>query len=378
MDARKQIISLIGFMSNKVKSGGGINLAQGIPGFDPPEELVELFVKNARLDFNQYAPSDGDLKLLQELRRLYEDRMPLDFNFMVTQGATEAVALIYQYLHRKLGGFHSLAFEPSYESYKHIPAIYGGGFTSFNVTGGIDFEELERVIVDNKIRLIFVNSPGNPYGGTLSKFEFDEIVKMSGSLDVYLLVDSVYEELYYEDKTYVPFDKMTDRIFYVNSFSKLFSITGWRVGYFAAHQSHFGQLRYIHSYTGLCTAFIPQRAIADYVSECDYGKYIAELRGWLKHNYSFAVERLQSVGFDVKQSKAGYFVWAKLPEGFKDGFDFAVELYDKERVAVVPGIHFSDNANDFVRINIARKIEELTLGIESIERFVERVGERTP
>lgn len=363
-------VSLIGFMSNKVKTYGGINLAQGIPGFEPPKELIELLVDNASRGFNQYAAGDGDLKLLERLWVINKGRFTDEHCYMVTQGATEAVSLIYQYLCRKLGRFNSLAFEPVYESYRHIPAIHGNGFISFNALNGIDFIALEKTMIENKIRLMFINSPRNPDGRMLSKCDFDKLIELSVCHDVYLLIDSVYEELYYDEKPYIPFDKMNERVFYVNSFSKLLSITGWRVGYCVVHKSHFDELKYIHDYTGLCSSSIAQRTIADYLLFHDYNDYATQLRCWLRCNHKYVSLRLEDIGFDVQKSEAGYFVWAKLPVGIENGFDFAVQLYEREKVAVVPGIHFSDNAGCYIRINIARPQEDIIIGVDGVERFL--------
>lgn len=363
-------VSLIGFMSNKVKIYGGVNLAQGIPGFDPPKELMGLLVDSAMRGFNQYAAGDGDAGLLERLRVIYGGRFSDEHCYMVTQGATEAVSLIYQYLCRKLGRFNSLAFEPVYESYRHIPAIHGNGFVSFNSLNGIDFVALERMLIDNKIRLMFINSPRNPDGLMISRADFDRLIDLSVCHDVYLLIDSVYEELYYDERPYIPFEKMGERVFYVNSFSKLLSITGWRVGYCVVHKSHFDELRYIHDYTGLCASSIAQRAIADYLLLYDYNDYVMRLRGWLRDNHGYVGLRLEGLGFEVQRSGGGYFVWAKLPDGIDNGFDFAVQLYDRERVAVVPGVHFSDNAVGYIRINIARPHDDLVSGIDGVERFL--------
>lgn len=96
--------------------------------------------------------------------------------------------------------------------------------------------------------------------------------------------------------------------------------------------------------------------------------YINEIRNKLKNTYSLFEQKLEALGFQIPKANGGYYIWAKLPNNI-DGFEFAIDLYDKIQVAVVPGIHFSDSGNNFVRFNIAREINEIELGLTRIEKY---------
>ena len=122
--------SLISFMSNLVKKNGGINCAQGIPGFEPPKELIEELVSAAKTQIHQYPAGNGN----PELRGLVASGLCGNCgisaeNVLVTNGATEAISLIYLYLRQKTAGkFTVLSFDPVYESYANLPKIYGDSF----------------------------------------------------------------------------------------------------------------------------------------------------------------------------------------------------------------------------------------------------------
>jgi aspartate/methionine/tyrosine aminotransferase len=162
-------------------------------------------------------------------------------------------------------------------------------------------------------------------------------------------------------------------LFYVNSFSKKFSITGWRIGYVMAHQEHMDAIMDIHDYTGLCAPSVLQQALAEYVRTNEGGmQYTQKLRDQLKSNYAVLAKKFTEMGFEVSEAQGGYFVWAKLPTQFNSGLEFALELYEKEKVAVVPGVHFSENAEAFIRINIARYPNEIEQAIPKFTRFIER------
>ena len=366
--------SLISFMSNMVKERSGINLAQGLPGFAPPPELIAILKDIAESDIHQYANGYGDSDILRLLAQKYQSYMEVTpENFLVSNGATEAVSLLYQYLNTILPRpFATLAFAPVYESYEHLPKLYGNPFIAFGLTvdGGIDFQQLRREIAANGVRVVFLCSPGNPLGKTWSREEMQQLLALADELDYYLIFDAVYQDLYFESAPYCPLAQFSPRMFYVNSFSKMLSITGWRVGYLLTTLEHRRQLAVIHDYTGLCAPSILQRAIAIYLEKYHLGQsYLADLRQRLHRSFGFMRNELSQIGFAIPPIDGGYFIWARLPERYPDGFQFALDLYREQKVAVVPGEHFSRDCANFVRINIAKPLDELQTAAQRIAAF---------
>ncbi|SDC81073.1 pyridoxal phosphate-dependent aminotransferase [Williamwhitmania taraxaci] len=366
--------SLISYFSNKVKHQGGINLAQGIPGFQPPDKLIDILIKHSTTGFHQYAPGNGDAGLLNLLTARYSKDIDLSINnFLIVQGATEALNLIIIYLKQYLGkSFSIMAFDPAYESYKNLPAIYGCKFVPFpfNEDGSFDPDKVSAFARKNEVKLLIYCTPGNPYGKVFSKEETLTLLRIAREEDFFVTVDAVYRDLYYTKKPYLPVEQLNHRLFYVNSFSKMLSITGWRIGYLIAHQSHMPGIRAIHDYTGLCASHLYQRAIADYLLNDRCGKpYTDEIRAILAENYTILKETLAKIGFTIPHADGGYFVWAKLPVGYTDGFEVAMALFEEQKVATIPGEHFSENSKSFLRFNIARPKEEIQEASRRIERF---------
>ena len=366
--------SYISFMSNKVKAHGGINLAQGIPGFNPPQELTQILSKLATENLHQYAPGNGNNELLELLLKKYQSEFTFTKDdFLILQGATEALSLLYIYFNKIIPKpFSALAFEPVYESYNNLPQIFNTAFVPFPFQNDstVDFDKLENTCRKKNVKVIFIGTPGNPFGKIWSKKEIDNLLKISKKLDIFVVFDAVYRDLYFEEKPYIPLEQFHPNVFYVNSFSKAFSITGWRIGYLVAHQKHMERIKPIHDYTGLSAPSVLQQAIVEYIKNYNYGKeYIASLRGKLKKSYTLLSTALKNLGFKVPETKGGYFVWAELPEKYPDGFKFTVDLYEQQRVAVIPGEHFSANAKNYIRLNIARPVDEVEEGIEKIKAF---------
>ncbi len=368
--------SLISFMSNKVKQNGGINLAQGIPGFMPPKELLNCLSDIVYEPYHQYAAGNGDPELVDVIKEYHKQQQIVENeNVLVVQGATEALSLIYIYLNNKLGsGFSTLAFDPVYESYKNLPPIFSGSFVNYK-TGEqeIDFEQLSNTIEQQNVKLIFIGSPGNPYGLSLSEDDLKQLLELSNKLNFYIVFDAVYKDLYFSDKPYQLLDVNNKRLFYVNSFSKMLSITGWRIGYMICNEDNMSEIRSIHDYTGLCAPALFQKALVKYLKSYDFGiTYLTDLRNNLIKNYNYLCGVLTDLGFKIPKTDGGYFVWAELPDGITDGFRFAIDLYDQHKVAVIPGIHFSDNCSNFIRVNIARTEEEIEAAVSELKKYFKK------
>jgi aspartate/methionine/tyrosine aminotransferase len=369
-NSQKPSGSYISYFSNLVKQKGGINLAQGIPGFDPPDELISALKKSSDQNVHQYAPGMGNFKLIEQIASQYEVSIN---NLLIVQGATEALSLIYTYINRKLNGnFAVLSFEPAYESYLQLPRIFGQNFIHYplNEEYSYSYDELYLTAKQRNVKLIFLSSPGNPYGKIWNRSEVGRLIALSNELDIYLVFDAVYEQLYFNEPPYIPYDQLSPNLFIVSSFSKMLCISGWRIGYLVSHQSHIEGIKSIHDYIGLCAPSILQHALVGFLAENDFGKkFVLDFRSNVKRSFTILVETLSGLGFQIPPIQGGCFVWAKLPNGWKDGFEFASGLYDEQQVAVIPGEHFSRKKTGWIRFNVARPEEEIIQACRLIKAF---------
>ena len=368
--------SYISIMSNKVKQFGGINLAQGLPGFEPPAQLVSCLQEAALLPVHQYSPATGNFALVERIKNEYRNRLDLTaFKLLMTCGATEAISLIFNYLHLLINGFYSvMAFNPAYESYRRLPELYRVPFIPFGNLDDmiVDFDLLEKKIVENHVKIFFISSPGNPHGRTFSSADIHRLLELSLKHRFFLIVDDVYSELYFGKPSVLPLRDFHSYCFLVNSFSKRFSITGWRVGFLYSHESHFSAIKNLHDYTGLCVPSVLQEALEKFLSVPEAGNiYVSLLRNNIVEGFNYFKAGLQALNFYIPPIDGGYFLWTRLPKPLISGVEFAEELYLQKKVAVVPGIHFSDDAQSWIRINIARSHHELSLALKGITQFIE-------
>jgi aspartate/methionine/tyrosine aminotransferase len=269
-----------------------------------------------------------------------------------------------------------LSFEPAYESYSQLPAIFGQKYVNFPLNDSYSFSEKDFVqtVISNNVKLVFIASPGNPFGKVWSKEEVETLVGLSQELGFYIVFDAVYKELYFERPPYIPFGISSPNVFYVNSFSKMLCITGWRIGYLYAHESHREAIRSIHDYIGLCAPSLLQRGIANYLEENNFGNdFLDSLRRKVNQSFTSLSAVLSQNGFYIPHIKGGCFIWTRLPEGITNGFHFAHSLYQNTGVAIIPGEHFSPNCNNWVRFNIARPLEEIEKAANLIVNYIRKL-----
>ncbi|MFO7736469.1 MAG: pyridoxal phosphate-dependent aminotransferase [bacterium] len=369
---QKSRASFISLMSNKVKKEGGINCAQGIPGFSPPSKLLSLLGESAGKPFHQYAPGRGLEKLKERIcNSVLKESSPK--NIIITNGATEAVSLVYQYISMLKPKTTALVFDPPYESHRYLPLLHGHNLISFSrkKSEAPDFNRLEKIFVEKNITMAFLASPGNPHGLIWSSDEISTLINLCKKHNIFLILDAVYREIYFDLKPSYPFSIFHPGVFYVDSFSKMLSVTGWRIGFIHAHESHISALANIHDYTGLSTASILQHVISEYLKNPGNIKtYTERIRKKSGNSFKAAADILKKAGCFIPPTHGGYFIWAKLPPPYYDGVEFAEKLFAEEAVAVVPGIHFSPEANQFIRINIAQETDEIIEAACRISSFI--------
>jgi len=368
--------SLISYFTRMVGRRGGVNLAQGKPGFNPPPQLLDILKKKTDVfDLHQYAPANGNFELLALLVNEYSSFPPItEDNLLVVQGATEGIFLTFYYLIKILKKpFAALSFDPVYESYSKLSDIFGIPFeyVDFEENLEIDFPRLETVIREKRVGVIFIASPGNPLGKVWTRDEMTQIVRLAQEHDCYIIVDAVYSHIYFKQPPFNPLELKSDRLFYINSFSKMLSITGWRVGYIITGKDHMTQIRAIHDYTGLSAPTLFQAAIVEYLSRFDFGAaYVRELRQKTKASYTYMRRELEALNFAVPPIEGGYFIWTKLPPPYRDAFEFASDLYNKVQVAVVPGENFSETKDDYIRLNMSHELPVIREGAERLRKFL--------
>lgn len=371
----KVFASLISHFSSLAQKEGGINFAQGRPGYPPPEGLLKFLKKLVyESNLHQYAPGKGDFFLLAETEKIYKKiyQNLKKENILITLGGTEGIALSLIFLLNEFKNFSLLSFEPFYESYPRISKflnipVFSVKIDPFNLKWSR--EKVKKLVKEKNAKGILLASPGNPLGKIFKEEEVNFLRDLMKKRKGFLIFDGVYENVYFEERPFNPLKDGFENLIFISSYSKTLSITGWRIGYLIAEEKVLEKISSIHDYTHLSSPYILQRAIAQFLKREKIGNYLKVLRENLKSSYILLKGQLESFGFKVSKAEGGMFGWLQIPEKYKDSFIYAEKLFLRKKVAVVPGINFSKNAKNFIRINLSLPLEEFREGIERIKEF---------
>jgi aminotransferase len=351
------------------------NLVQGQSELPIDPALAVAASKHIAASENHYSPAEG----LVELRRAVAEKIALNsgirvdpeakaLELLITPGATGAlVAIARTYLHSA----SALVFEPYYSYHRHIIDELCGHTEVLPLRGhnlALDGDELFLRCRELKrrtqfpLRAIIVCTPANPTGKVFSDEELEHIAEVCMELDLLCIADEVYEHYVLEEgagSSIAKIPGMWERTITVNSFSKSWNISGWRLGYCFGDSRLIATLNRANNIFYVCAPTPLQKALAE-VLVAD-PNYYPRLREKFHLKRQFAVEALEQMGFDVYDSGSAFYLWAQIPEGYTDAMQLNEMLISKVGVAAVPGSAFADSDawDRYLRVCIAREDEVL-------------------
>lgn len=369
-DIGTSIFTIMTKMANDYKA---INLSQGFPDFDPPEELKKLVNHFIESGHNQYAPMQG-VKILRErisdkIRKLYGSYYNPNHEITITAGATEALYTAITTVVKP--GDEVIIFEPAYDLYTPTVVASGGtpvyiplkepGFT-------IDWEMVNNSLT-NRTKLIIINSPHNPTGSVLNRTDIIKLEELTADKDIFILSDEVYEHILFDNNRHESISKsikLAKKAFIISSFGKTYHATGWKVGYCAAPAYLTKEFRKIHQFVVFAVNTPVQYAYAEYI--LNYEHYM-ELNKFYQRKRDFFISMIKTSRFNLSPANGTYFQLLDYSgiSGMND-IKFSEYLTKEVGVAVIPLSPFYSGINDrkLIRICFAKKDEVLAAAAEKL------------
>ncbi|MDX2850029.1 MULTISPECIES: pyridoxal phosphate-dependent aminotransferase [Streptomycetaceae] len=357
---------------------GAINLGQGFPDTDGPEEVREAAVRALRDGRgNQYPPGPGVPELRQAVAehqsRFHGLGFDPDTEVLVTAGATEAIAAAMLGLLEP--GDEVIAFEPFYDSYAACIAMAGARRVPLTLRAPSFRPDLDalRAAVTPRTRLLLLNSPHNPTGMVLTREELAAIAELAVERDLIVVTDEVYEHLTYgvEHVPLASFPGMRDRTVTISSSGKTFSFTGWKVGWVTAAPALVSAVRAAKQYLTYVSAGPFQYAVAEALRLPD--AYYRDFREDLRRKRDLLSDGLEQAGFRVFRPEGTYFVTTDIrPLDEKDGLAFCRALPERCGVVAVPNVIFYDDAEEgrsLVRFAFCKREDVLRESVERLRRL---------
>ena len=346
------------------------NLVQGQSELPIDPHLAAEAARIIAASQNHYGSSEGDAGLRKAVAEKIKQYNGIDVNIdatpvelMVTNGGTGALIGIAQAYFR---GKSVLVFEPYYPYHRRIMEEFGSRTEAFELDENLHFEKDGllarcRELKDRSefpLKAIIVCSPANPSGKVMTQTELEAVADVAKALDLLVISDEVYEHYVTGENPHTPIAAlpgMWERTITVNSFSKSWNISGWRLGYAYGKGELIAPINNAANVIYVCPATPLQAALAKVLMADDY--YYTKLRDKFdakRRNFS---EAITDLGFDIYNSGSAFYLWAKIPEQYSDALSFNEMLMEKAGVGAVPGSAFadSDTWDKYMRICIARE-----------------------
>ncbi|MDB5022999.1 MAG: aminotransferase class I/II-fold pyridoxal phosphate-dependent enzyme, partial [Mucilaginibacter sp.] len=302
------IFTVMSALSNEV---GAVNLSQGFPDYETSPELIELVNQAMKNGNNQYAPMAGVMALREEISRktekLYGTIYNPDTEITITAGGTQAIFTAITAVIQP--NDEVIIFEPAFDCYAPAIKIAGGIVKSLELEPpGYSIRwDMVRRLINNRTKMIILNSPHNPTATILHQKDIEELSAIVKDQDILILSDEVYEHLIYDGQTHhsmARYPELQQRSFIVASFGKPFHATGWKVGYCMAPADLMNEFRKVHQFLVFSVNAPMQVAIAEYLR--NEQTYLG-LREFFQQKRDYFREGLESTRFEILPCYGSYF-----------------------------------------------------------------------
>ncbi|MHA1985822.1 MAG: pyridoxal phosphate-dependent aminotransferase [Promethearchaeota archaeon] len=354
-----------------------ISLGIGQPDFQTPEKVIQGNVEALQQRITKYAPTRG----VPELLKLIEDKLKKsnniqtkwEENIMLTNGGSQAITLAYASIFNP--GDELIISSPNFVSYFYCGLFFG--VKVIEVERKEDFSpniiQIKKSITD-KTKAILINSPNNPTGYALKLKELQEIAEIVIENDLYLITDEVYENYVFEGLKHTSaasLEGMNERTITVNAMSKLFSATGFRLGYVVASKKIVDLMEKYHQYTVAGTNHAAQYGFIEAL-KMDLGFFN---KIWESFNTRrlFVYKRLREIGFDVVKPLGAFYIMPSTKNFNINGTKFSQNIMKEHAVAIVPGSIFGSFSDDMIRISYATELSNIEEAMDRIEKFVKNL-----
>lgn len=366
--------SVIRRMTRVSNQYGAINLSQGFPDFEPPEEITDRLKEVAKEGPHQYALTWGAQNFREALadkqEHFYGMKVHPDQEIVVTCGSTEAMMAAMMSVCNP--GDKVVIFSPFYENYG-ADTILSGAEPIYVPLKPPAFEfdgnELEDAVKQPGVKALILCNPSNPCGKVFTYEELKVIAELAIKYDIYVITDEVYEHIIYKPFVHTciaMLPGMRERTIICNSLSKTYSITGWRLGFVMASPEIIDRVKKVHDFLTVGAAAPLMEAA---VTGLRFGdSYYEKLRNHYTHMRDLFTGGLENIGLNFTRPQGAYYVLVDISEfGYESDLEFCEDLARKVGVGAVPGSSFfKEPENRYIRFHFAK--QDVTLN-EALDRL---------
>jgi len=352
-----------------------ISLGVGEPDFVTPWHIRDAGIKSLEKGFTKYTGNAGLSQLREEVAKYLKRRFNLDYNYknqvIITVGGSEAIDLAMRALVNV--GDEVIIPVPSFVCYGPIATLAGGTPVFIETKAENEFrltaDELQSAITP-KTKALILPYPCNPTGAVMRQQDLEAIAKVLAGTKIMVISDEIYSELTYGKKhmSIASISDMYERTVYVGGFSKSHAMTGWRMGYSCGPEEVIVQMLKIHQYAVMSSPTTSQYAAIAAMRDCD-GE-VQKMRTEYDKRRKFLLAGLRNMGLDCFEPQGAFYMFPSIKSTGLTSSDFCEKFLLSHKVAVIPGSAFGQGGEGFVRICYAASMENISVALERMEKFV--------
>jgi aspartate/methionine/tyrosine aminotransferase len=345
-----------------------VHLEVGEPDFDTPRCIKDAVIKAVNDGFTHYTHSLGMPELREAICEDYLDKYGVSIDpgqIVVTSGSSPAIFMLFAALLE--AGDEVIISDPHYACYPNFIHFVQGRCVTVPVLAEDGFQyrpETIRAKQTDRTKAIFINSPSNPTGNLLSADRMQAIA----DLGPYVVSDEIYHGLVYEGHAHSILE-FTDRAFVINGFSKLYAMTGLRLGYLIAPKPFMRPLQKVHQNFFISASAAIQQAGITALKEA--GDDVARMKAVYNERRLYIIERLKALGFGITVEPTGaFYVFVNAGHLGRDSLQLAFDILQNAHVGVTPGIDFGANGEGHLRFSYANSLENIKKGLDRLEHYL--------
>jgi len=354
-----------------------VHMEIGEPDFVTPEPVIKAAEIALKKGFTHYTPAVGLVALREKIADHYSQKYNASVNpdqIIITPGASGALLLSLGVIVNP--GDNVVMSDPGYPCNRHFVSLFDANPVTLPVDAHSHYqltvEQLERSHIDN-VKAVMLASPSNPTGTILSEQQLQDWIDYSSRHQVSLLVDEIYQGLVYERKS-TSIASQTSDAFIINSFSKYFCMTGWRLGWLVVPSGYEQEVDKLAQNLFLAPSTISQHAALAAFDD-DTTAILEQRRQEFQRRRDFLIHAIADLGFELMAVPEGaFYLYASCRQLTKDSFSFCEQLLEEAGVAITPGKDFGNNlSHQYVRFAYTTSLDQLELGVERLRGFLSRL-----
>lgn len=346
-----------------------IHMEVGEPDFDTPQCIKAAACRALEEGHTHYTHSLGLLELRNAICEYYFTTYDVSIDpdqIVITSGTSPAMFLLFSVLVEK--GDQVIISDPHYACYPNFVRFVEGEVVTVPVyeEDGFQYrpEEINKKITDST-KAILINSPSNPTGNLLSSSRMKAIAEFSP----YIISDEIYHGLVYEGKEHSILE-FTENAFVLNGFSKLYAMTGLRLGYLIAPKHFIRPMQKLHQNFFISANSMVQKAGIAALTQA--GDDIEKMRKIYDERRQYMISRLKTMGFGITVEPTGaFYVFVNARHISDNSYKLAFDILEKAHVGVTPGVDFGENGEGYLRFSYAISMENIAKGMDRLEKYLD-------